>query len=68
MCLYRGVSPYLVRVPDDKKKQMSREVVQALKARGIIKEGDTVLVTKGDQLGKKGGTNTLKIVTVPKEF
>ena len=68
MCLYRGVSPYLVRVLDDKKKQMSREVVQALKARGIIKEGDTVLVTKGDQLGKKGGTNTLKIVTVPKEF
>jgi len=40
-----------------------REAVEALSKRGIVKDGDRVLITKGD-FGGPGGTNAMKIVTV----
>ena len=40
-----------------------REAIQCLQGRGVLTEGDRVLVTKGDFTGP-GGTNAMKIVTV----
>jgi pyruvate kinase len=41
-----------------------REAIECLVQRGEIQAGQRVLVTKGDFTGP-GGTNTMKIVTVP---
>ena len=45
------------------------EVVMAALARvrdcGLVNSGDRVLLTRGDQMGTEGATNTLKIMTVP---
>jgi len=45
------------------------EVVQAALVRvrdcGLVNSGDRVLLTRGDQMGTEGATNTLKIMTVP---
>ena len=67
MSLYRGVTPLLIKTTEIPNKHVTFEVLSRLRAQGVIKEGDVVLVTKGDKLGNKGGTNTLKIVTVQRE-
>ena len=33
-------------------------------AKGAVKEGDLVVITKGDYVNAQGGTNTMKIVRV----
>jgi pyruvate kinase len=32
--------------------------------RGAVRDGDLVIITKGDLMGKRGGTNAMKIVEV----
>ncbi|TNE97489.1 MAG: pyruvate kinase, partial [Gammaproteobacteria bacterium] len=38
--------------------------VSELVSQGVVKEGDLVVVTKGDYVNAQGGTNTMKIVRV----
>ena len=35
-----------------------------LESRGLVAEGDWLIITKGDFSGVKGGTNSMKIVKV----
>ena len=63
--LYRGVWPVEFDSRGRDPGQVSRDAVEELRRLGAVKEGDRVLVTKGDQQGVRGGTNTLKIVEVP---
>ena len=35
-----------------------------LMRRGAVRDGDLVIITKGDLMGKRGGTNAMKIVEV----
>ncbi len=62
--LYRGVEA----IPFDPtvlaRHDVNRLAVEELKKRNIVKNGDLVLLTKGDHMGKLGGTNAMKIVTV----
>ena len=39
-------------------------ILDTLKKRGLAKEGDTFIITKGDLTGAPGGTNAIKVVTV----
>ncbi|MGD8594275.1 MAG: pyruvate kinase alpha/beta domain-containing protein, partial [Gammaproteobacteria bacterium] len=42
----------------------NKEIVDELKRRGVVRDGDLVIITKGDLAGIHGGTNSLKIVEV----
>ena len=63
MALCRGVYPIEFEPTMLETLTPVREAVACLKERGLLADGDRVLVTKGDFTGA-GGTNTLKIVTV----
>ncbi|EMP55734.1 pyruvate kinase [Marinobacter santoriniensis NKSG1] len=62
--LYRGVQT----VPFDSAKvpheQTNARAVAELVNRNIVKEGDLVVMTKGDYANAQGGTNSMKIVRV----
>ncbi len=62
--LYRGVYPVLVE-RTGQRVQVKEEVVAALQRCRAVGAGDCVIVTRGDTVGKHGGTNTMKIITVP---
>ncbi|MDX1900761.1 MAG: pyruvate kinase [Gammaproteobacteria bacterium] len=64
MTLYRGVFP----IPFDA-THVDRRIVNAasaaeLQKRGILNQGDLVIITKGDLMGVHGKTNAMKIFTV----
>eukprot|EP00003_Mantamonas_plastica_P022294 TRINITY_DN3759_c0_g3_i1.p2 TRINITY_DN3759_c0_g3~~TRINITY_DN3759_c0_g3_i1.p2 ORF type:complete len:504 (+),score=73.66 TRINITY_DN3759_c0_g3_i1:2479-3990(+) len=64
VALFRGVQT----VPFDSAKvandQTNALAVQELLDQGVVKEGDLVVLTKGDYVNAQGGTNTMKIVRV----
>jgi pyruvate kinase len=63
MTLYRDVNPIFFddAVPYD---MINTACVDMLKTKGFVKEGDLILLTKGDRKGFHGGTNSLKIIRV----
>lgn len=63
MALCRGVYPVLFEPSSLDGMVAVREAVESLRQRGLVKDGDRVLITKGDFTGP-GGTNAMKIVTV----
>jgi pyruvate kinase len=62
--MYRGVQT----VPFDSAKlpneQTNAEAIAELQRRDVVKDGDLVVITKGDYVNAQGGTNTMKIVRV----
>ena len=64
VALYRGVQT----VPFDSDELANEHVnalaVEKLKEHGVIKDGDLVILTKGDYANAQGGTNSMKIVRV----
>ena len=64
MTLYRNVYPALFDVSQIAYSEVTREVLNLLAARGVVENGDQVMITKGDLHGHSGGTNGMKIVTV----
>ncbi len=62
--LYRGVQAIAFDVSAGPIEQVNKRAVDELKQRGIVKDGDLVLLSYGDHQGVHGGTNTLKIVSV----
>lgn len=63
--LFRGVYPIDFDLTQYKPWEISHHALKALVERGILEEGDKVILTKGDILGVGGYTNALKILTVP---
>lgn len=61
--LYRGVYPVPCETPRDH-ATANRMAVEELKKRGVVEDGDLVIITKGDLMGRHGGTNAMKIVRV----
>ena len=41
-----------------------REAEDELRRRGAVRDGDMIVLTIGEPIGKAGGTNTMKIVKV----
>jgi pyruvate kinase len=54
-----GVYPFVIESDDE------NEIVQLIKGLGLVKEDDTVLLTKGAPIGKTVGTNTVRIFQIP---
>lgn len=64
MALYRGVYPVPFDATHMDRRLLNHAAVEELQKRNIIKEGDLVIITKGDAIGVHGRTNSLKIYTV----
>lgn len=62
--LYRGVQPIAFNIDDIDYTEITAGVLEQLRIRGVVEDGDKVIITKGDLLGHTGGTNGMKIVTV----
>ncbi len=62
--LYRGVYPVSFDVTSQDHKQVNREALDELVRRGAVRDGDLVIITKGDLMGEHGGTNAMKIIRV----
>ena len=60
--LFRGVYPVTLSSISTDHAQLNHDLVEALTKSGVVKEGDRVIITKGDLAGVQGGTNALKIV------
>jgi pyruvate kinase len=62
--LFRDVYPLMVTYVGHDREELLREAEKVLVDNGIVKEGDLIVLTIGDPIGKAGGTNTMKIVRV----
>src|SRR3569623_1436826 len=60
--LYRGVYPVSFKVESTDHPVVNKEAVDELVRRGAVRDGDLVIITKGDLMGVHGGTNAMKIV------
>jgi pyruvate kinase len=63
MTLYRGVYPLAFKIEHTDHAALNKEVIDELQRRGVVHDGDIVIITKGD-LEKPGGTNAMKLVRV----
>lgn len=64
VALYRGVNTIPFDTSTMGHAEINQRAVDALVERGLVVEGDLVIITKGDYVNVHGGTNTLKIVRV----
>jgi pyruvate kinase len=62
--LFRDVYPLMVKYVGHDREELLREAERALAENKVVKEGDLIVLTIGEPIGKAGGTNTMKIVKV----
>lgn len=62
--LYRGVEALQFDPTVLARHDVNRLAVEELVSYGQVKDGDLVIITKGDSMGTLGGTNAMKIVRV----
>lgn len=62
--LFRGVYPVEFCFELDDPELILERAEDELLNRGIVRNGDIMVMTKGEPIGKAGGTNTMKIVRV----
>jgi pyruvate kinase len=63
--LYRGVYPVSFDYEEGVDSRLAnQEIIEELLRRGAIRDGDLVIITKGDLTGVTGGTNVMKILRV----
>lgn len=65
VCMYRGVYPSTVDYKGLTDEEVQQTILKQLQGFGIVKTGDLVILTRGEQRGNMGGTNRLEIVKVP---
>jgi pyruvate kinase len=64
--LYRGVFPVPFEQSENVRGALYRSVFESLLSRELVEIGDFVIVTKGDEDGVSGGTNSMSIIEVTK--
>jgi pyruvate kinase len=62
--LFRDVSPLMVKYVGHDREELLQEAEKVLVDNGVVKQGDLIVLTIGEPIGKAGGTNTMKIVKV----
>jgi pyruvate kinase len=62
--LFRDVFPLMVKYIGHDREELMHEAEDTLVRNGVVKEGDLIVLTFGEPIGKPGGTNTMKIVKV----
>ena len=60
--IYRWVHP--VATASQSLSNDPNKAIEILKERGLVEEGDKIVITSGDIVGVSGGTNNMRIVTV----
>ena len=63
LALRWGVTPILME-RKDKTEELFQEAMDLVKCHGLVKPGDTVVITAGLPIGVKGTTNTLRVATI----
>ncbi|MBL4607235.1 MAG: pyruvate kinase [Pseudomonadales bacterium] len=62
---YRGVQPIMFTLPERSQYgEVNRMIIELLKEKNIVSNGDLVILAKGDYQNIEDGTNALKIVEV----
>jgi pyruvate kinase len=54
----------MVKYVGHDREELLAEAEKVLVASGVVKDGDLIVLTIGEPIGKAGGTNTMKIVRV----
>jgi pyruvate kinase len=62
--LFRGVYPINFKMSTHDPEQLLYDAEDELRRRGAVRNGDLILMTIGEPIGKSGGTNTMKVVKV----
>ncbi len=62
--LFRDVYPLMVKYVGHDREELLAEAEAVLVRSGVVKDGDLIVLTIGEPIGKSGGTNTMKIVKV----
>ncbi|MGE5027828.1 MAG: pyruvate kinase, partial [Betaproteobacteria bacterium] len=62
--LFRGVYPVNFKMTSHDPEVLLVEAEDELRRRGAVRDGDLIILTIGEPIGKAGGTNTMKIVKV----
>jgi pyruvate kinase len=64
LSLYKDTYPLMIQYFGSDREQLLREAEEQLKKHGAVQDGDLIVLTIGEPIGKPGGTNTMKIVKV----
>jgi pyruvate kinase len=64
LTMYRGVYPFPFEQETNDREKILHDAEEELCRRGAVRDGDLILLTIGEPIGKSGGTNTMKIVKV----
>ncbi len=64
MTLYRGVYPLAFDITQYTRDHVNQAAVHELVKRNLVQDRDLVILTKGDLVGKLGGTNAMKVLEV----
>jgi pyruvate kinase len=64
LALYRGVYPVPFDATTVSRANLNWAAVEEIKRRGLVQDGDQIILTKGDRYGAEGGTNAMKILKV----
>jgi pyruvate kinase len=62
--LFRDTYPLMVHYAGSDREELLDEAEKVLLKSGLVQEGDLIVLTIGEPIGKAGGTNTMKIVKV----
>jgi pyruvate kinase len=62
--LLRDTYPLAVKYVGHDREELLQEAENVLVSNGLVKDGDLIVLTIGEPIGKAGGTNTMKIVRV----
>jgi len=62
--LLRDVYPLMVKYVGNDREELLAEAEKVLVENSVVKDGDLIVLTIGEPIGKSGGTNTMKIVKV----
>ena len=64
LALFRDTRTFLMERQSVDRDLLLKEAEAVLLAQGVVAEGDLIIITIGEPIGKTGGTNTLKIVRI----
>lgn len=64
MTLFLGVYPIYFDVTKCARDEVNAKAIQLMLEKNLLQVGDRVILTKGDYLGRSGGSNAMKILVV----
>ncbi|GLT17951.1 pyruvate kinase [Vibrio zhanjiangensis] len=61
--LYRGVTPIYFDSKSDSGLSITKDAIQCLKKKGLLHDGDLVIITLGDTMDVIGSTNCMRVLS-----